>query len=489
MIKVLVAEDEGPISRNIIRAIEKNNSEFSVKYVAYNGKQAKKYLDKEEIDVAFLDIDMPIYDGLWLLEYIKSSSMSVIPVILTGYQEFDYAQKALKNSAFDYLLKPLTKSSLTELLNRIKTELERRKREKLLTDSKIQHEVFEYKEGLTDLCYIASCFLGGPCKGVLLEDTKRRQKATHDFINNYLEERLGKQDYWMANGHVESERLLFLSMGIKNYQEVLEDIIRGQDGDTLPITVAVCTEPVKTEEISEAYKVLRNHAKGNIMLETSSIDFLIARPKAIESTARERLDDILNQIQGSSATDQLLEILRQLVLSTGTRRTDLEYGIKRFFLRLCEKIPTQTSFVDLEEDILTILENEFSCQGLFNKIKKILTDYFYIRVETAENKKALSKEIIEYLDRNYHYPYSNQILEDRFGYSSSYLRAIFREEHGTLPADYLLKVRMEKARTLLKQCNQVKEVAEEVGYSDPFYFSKVFKKYTGLSPKEFIHND
>ena len=91
-----------------------------------------------------------------------------------------------------------------------------------------------------------------------------------------------------------------------------------------------------------------------------------------------------------------------------------------------------------------------------------------------------------YIIKSYQFPFSSQILEEKFGYSAFYLRSVFKESFQVSPNEYLLKVRMERACLLLRQGVQAKDAANEVGFSDPLYFSKVFKKFTGCSPSEYM---
>ena len=119
MIKVLIAEDEPPIARAVQRLIEELSPEFKIIGRAINGQEALSLMLREEADVVFTDIRMPVMDGLRLLEELRRNWPDCLSVVLSGYQEFTYAQTALRHGAFDYLLKPLSKDALAELLRRL----------------------------------------------------------------------------------------------------------------------------------------------------------------------------------------------------------------------------------------------------------------------------------------------------------------------------------------------------------------------------------
>ena len=487
MIEVLVAEDERPILRNIVKAIEAADSDYRVKYAACNGKQAKEYLDSNQIDVAFLDINMPIYDGLFLLQYIRDNNMNLIPVILTGYREFDYAKKALKFNAFDYLLKPLDEKELGNLLNKLKVEVEIKKKQQPFDSfGQISRTVFEDGDGMQNSCFVASCFLGGYSRGNLDDETKVRQEDTERYLKKYIEEKVGKNRFWLAKGHRESERILFVNVNTDRYRELLEGMVSSADTSLLPITVASATGPAEIAAISEVYRNLSETAKEIMEFGKSCILFSEKIRQPEKGIDKDRLEVILEGIQPDITLEALTKVFGRVIDLAGTKRKNLEYGMKSFFIRLCEKVPTQINYLDIEEEILFILENEFKYEKLVEKIEAVVKEYFYVSVEPSRNKERLAEELKMYIIKSYQFPFSSQILEEKFGYSAFYLRSVFKESFQVSPNEYLLKVRMERACLLLRQGVQAKDAANEVGFSDPLYFSKVFKKFTGCSPSEYM---
>lgn len=123
MIKVLIAEDEFPLLRGIARLIEKADPDFSVVMLAKNGKEVLEYLENHEVDVVFTDINMPIVDGLQVLKYIKEKHPQIISVVISGYQDFLYAQQAVRYEAKRYLIKPIENHELCALLKELKEQI------------------------------------------------------------------------------------------------------------------------------------------------------------------------------------------------------------------------------------------------------------------------------------------------------------------------------------------------------------------------------
>ena len=124
-IRVMVVEDEPPIQRSICQKIEETNVHFQIVVAVDNGKDAIQYLNEYPVDVLFLDMNLPIVGGKELLEYVSAEKGNVIPVVLSGYTDFEYVKCALANHAMDYLVKPLKNSDLKLLLEKIEEKFRR----------------------------------------------------------------------------------------------------------------------------------------------------------------------------------------------------------------------------------------------------------------------------------------------------------------------------------------------------------------------------
>lgn len=120
MINVLIAEDEPPILNSIAKLIHSLDSDFIVCARAKNGLEVLQCLNSQPINIIFTDIKMPLLNGLDLIQEIRNRSLNVPIVILSGYNDFSYAKKALKLGVFDYLLKPIDPEELSNTLGRLK---------------------------------------------------------------------------------------------------------------------------------------------------------------------------------------------------------------------------------------------------------------------------------------------------------------------------------------------------------------------------------
>lgn len=178
-----------------------------------------------------------------------------------------------------------------------------------------------------------------------------------------------------------------------------------------------------------------------------------------------------------------------LPIVSGKELLDLR-NIKYFVSEIYKLYPGNREFFEVEEDIQFILENYYSEKELLKEFNFLLKDIFGIAMYDSGDKKIIALKIKNYLDEMFRTNITNQLLAARFGFVPSYIVSIFKTYYGLTPMDYLVKTRIDESKFLLTNSSlKIKEVANEVGYEDSLYFSKVFKKITGVSPKEYIRSE
>ncbi|MDQ0877813.1 YesN/AraC family two-component response regulator [Paenibacillus sp. V4I3] len=123
MYSVLIVDDEPWVANGLKALIDWENLGYTVIGEAHDGVQAMAAIEEKEPDVVISDIRMPGFNGIQLLERIRLQGLQTKVILISGYAEFEYAQKALRLGAFDYLLKPVDRNKLTETLLRLKTKL------------------------------------------------------------------------------------------------------------------------------------------------------------------------------------------------------------------------------------------------------------------------------------------------------------------------------------------------------------------------------
>lgn len=215
--KVLVVEDELFIRRHIVNEIEDVDMGFKVEWTAYNGEDALEIIEKENPDVVFTDIKMPIMSGMELIERIRERDSHLPIVLLSGFAEFDYARQAITLKVEDYLLKPLETEELKSVLRKIryKLKMKEKTKKKELLFSKV-HRIegsqslpfqHENEEIYMYLIQIGSTYHFEPSKGI-------RADIQDYWENPQLEqciERLCKENiYWMIDERKPNRKFLLV---------------------------------------------------------------------------------------------------------------------------------------------------------------------------------------------------------------------------------------------------------------------------------------
>lgn len=156
MWKVLIADDEPRIRRGLFRAVEWEKIEMQVCGFAENGAEALRMVQEEKPDICMVDICMPMVSGLELIEKIREFAPNTVCIVITGYDEFEYAQQALKLGVVDYILKPVNEEQLLKTLIKEKTLLEENeKKQKMVERTEKAAKIMEQ-----NLPFLRQRFLG-----------------------------------------------------------------------------------------------------------------------------------------------------------------------------------------------------------------------------------------------------------------------------------------------------------------------------------------
>lgn len=493
----MIVEDEPPILREINSIILSFPENYHVIKCCYNGYDALQFLETnyDSVDILLTDIHLPVVDGLELLESVSQNYPHILGIILSGYGDFEYAQKALKLRVYDYLLKPIDE---TELHNVLKRSYEKKCIENIMPDNSIHSGSYLSDASNLSHYYLSYICLGSyPCNTYRYSETmdKKWKKIDEDHFQKIFSET--RNTYWLIKGSSSSERTLLVSTTEKNFLNLyhtLNKLIK-ELTDKIPITIVTINEPVNIHNISSYIQQLQNDLQKNIRFAKSQllcdpsdsvcnidmsrfyakIDKLVAlfQSKNIALFENE-LQSCLRLMQKNALTQSLIQRLLDLLFTQ--------------CFSLCvpkinkEKEPICTPVNDL-------LYLSTSYEALYRKLKVHFTELFQMLSEENDNnnKQMILLRIDHYIKEHYKDPINTKLIADYFNFTPAYLSKIFREYKNVSPADYITTLRIEKAKELLSCSNSlsIKDIAAYIGYEDSLYFSKVFKKYTGYSPKKF----
>ena len=507
MIRVLVVEDEPPILRAVKSLIEQTNSAFAVTATATDGAMAVELLERELFDVVFTDIRMPVMDGLALLDYIQNCHPSILSVVLSGYNEFEYAQQALKSRAFDYLLKPVSPETLSKLLNKLEAHFSLRlksekKKQLSHTINKSSDEVFTKEAGDDGKFYAVMLLCAGPFlyyEGDFLSPGIAFWEETD--ISAIITATLpGPADFWTFQSETPADRIVVAELSeAHDAQAVIRQIYeRIAQISTLPITAVGCSRPVGFQDINKAYKMLRSRLLSTVRIGQSTMNWAgsgceESRSTNPESTFAEPCEKLITALQsadGKAIAGNLCDALHRL-----KNRDCTQLDVSHFFEAVFNgydkgRSTLQTVSQERHRDLMEAISNSVTEEMLHGNLLSVL---MAMGGDARQDKAAVSRrppiigKVEAYLQANNSNSITNLTLSHEFGFVPSYISRLFREHTGLSTSDYLVKIRMDKAKELMAKnpAIMVKEVADLVGFKNQYHFSKTFKKQTGIWPTDY----
>lgn len=504
MMKILLAEDEPPILRDIKMLIEQCSADFKVCATAYNGQQALAYLEQASVlpDLLITDIQMPVISGLELIRQVKKKYPSVTCIILTGYGEFSYAQEALRLGVTDYLLKPVDEQALEELLTKIYHEKQLQK---------VQHQLHYNHVRASDTAKLQPGFyavaLLCTCTIPMLESSSHEFTTTHDntdFMEQTLQNLLDPQDtFWIIDGRSPVEQAIIFNLHSSDEKKIREFFLRffRQICPKVPfLSMGVDLTIKNINETGASLRNLRHFLVSNILLEQPQLLFY-PEESGIKNTQGTKLQTELIQkltVVFSGLQVQLFQSTLKSSLDSLQKARLPQNQLFQFIYDLLSACLASLSKDSIEPDV-NIMESandtlflSRTYHQLYCNLSSVFEDIFESLLSDFNNgvrKDQVCLLLDNYIKKNYADAINTQTLADQFGFSPAYLSKVFREYKNISPMEYIIHLRIEKAKQLFLESPSIliKDVSLAVGYEDPQYFSKVFKKMTGLSPRQFIN--
>jgi two-component system, response regulator YesN len=532
MYRLVIIEDELVVRRNIIKKVKWNEYGFEVVGEAENGRDALEIIEALNPDVVITDIEMPFMDGLELTAVVREKYPTTKIIILTGFQEFKYAQKAVELNIVEYILKPLSSSDMEKLLIKIKEQLDKEVAEKEDRKALMEH-------------YIQSI----PIMRANFLNTLITSKHQSDEVvrrASYLNLNLNGNMFLVSVISVDMNLLDGASFKYDEFElarfavlNTAEEIINKYNMgivfcyENYVVVIFTFDRTDKINLINEAFRVLEEIRQcvekylkqtvtigigefcasiGNISdsfrKALAALDYRFVTGnnrliyiKDLEPQNHERIlfDDnkeklILTSIKIGSdngINDVIEKIFDEIV--------EVKASFNDYQVYLLELLSSIVKFAkELEVEMGTIFEPNYN---IFLEIFKFntldeLKEWFkkiciklsnFIAVRRVNSCKMHAERARDYIKGNYNNSELSMNQVSNFLHiSPSYFGAIFKEETGETFTSFLLKVRMENAKDLICTTNLKNfEVAEKVGYTDQHYFSYCFKRYFKVSPNEY----
>lgn len=508
MIKVVVAEDKHPILWNIVKKIENYSADLEVVGQATDGVTALETILRFKPAIVFTDIKMPGMDGLALITEVKKHLPDTIIIIISGHDEFEYARQAMKLGVTEYLLKPVTQDSMNEVLIKaidlVKASRQTKENNTLMHIIKggISPSIcVDYKDLPYD-SYTAMLICAGPISKFLIDIAN----PLHDFwlktdLASFLSYQLPQlEPFWVYEGDAINEVIVIFSCSSKkeiNFQAITDVILQHFKSSEIPFTIAISNRVSKVNDLKLEYQVTRATLRKHALFGRSKILYVkkmsLTSPSELaphHSFDEQKLLSLVKNNKRELFHLEIQSLLRQWEKLEFTQSA-IEFNLTQIVL-ICSKGNTDHSISnsDLKLELDEIISISKDYPSLIKNIS-FLYDHFFSSSDCIEPDTNTMRSIIERVEEYFTEHLSEEIfmseIADMVNLNVTYLSREFKKYKGTAPIEYLTQLRINKAKHLLTDSSNLKfkDIAMIVGYQNQYYFSKVFKLITGMTPTEF----
>lgn len=486
----MLADDE-PTALNLLQMIiEKKCEGFQVAGIAYNGQEALEKMKSLHPDVLITDIQMPVMNGLDLIGKAKEEDSDLVSIVISGYQEFEYAKTAMRYGVTDYILKPIVPSELCALLEKVKNRLDiRYYRNRNALMHRLVNEIPISEEELKRY-FQSPRYYGAITRrnGLPTRFSERGQKEIFSDIHE-----------WMLTYGRDDQETLYLCpeelVEEGQYVEMIKRQIGKEQPDASYLTTVICKKAASVDQIGEMVKGLYRMLDTSIVLGKSQTLFLDGEKNEVSVEDAGNFDYLqdLEYLAKNQKYERLQKETSILIQKWGQEERPMIWMEGRL-RQICYLLQRYDSCnMDYRECEFLLDETFANAENVQQLITGMDDIFFKDKKEDSMTMQKLNTEeyfqkIKEYIQEHMAEALSLQKVSREMGVSQTYLSRLFRKYENSTFNNYLTALRMEKAKVLLKSGDRiyVKDVAEQVGYKDQFYFSRIFHSYTGVRPSEYL---
>ena len=531
MLKILIVDDEEFIRNGISRKIQRLLLPVEIVGKAEDADEALELIKELQPNVVITDIRMPGMDGLQFIEKAKSIKTDIKFIVMSGYQEFAYAQKAIKLQVEEYLLKPIDNDQLKETIEKIQQRMDTEMvQQKKIIELQHSGQIFLKNKYLTDILYSGGEFdIQYIIKG--LGALKMQFNLQYFFMITIVIENFHNIPRFTVEEDMPLVKFVIQNIAEEGFRNLGEVIVfeNLQVDNQICIIINHSSEVHKKAAINKSCDTLQNNLKKLFCIDVSiGIGRNYANFNRVKNSYWESNTAVMQKISRGNAkiihiddvpkSNQITFFLsdqEKLLLFSYINSSDYDHAtkiIENIFKKIKEKELCYSNIKTLVLEIFIMLgkivteaginidnifyDNVFSEKYISQyKTLEELQDSIYKHINSIccyfeDLKKSDGKtavvDIKEYINNYYYVDINLTQLASKYYINPSYLSQLFKSETGEKFVDYVAKVRIEKSKDLLMNTSlKAYEIAEMVGYNNSRYFSEVFIKHVGCTPTQY----
>ena len=525
MYRVAIVDDEIWVCRLIQKLIDWEELGLVLAFIENNGEDALERIIEERPDIVLSDIRMPDMDGMQMIERMRQKKINSRVIIISGYPDFDYAKKVMHHGAYEYLLKPVEKEELKNVLIKIVEELNEEAEQK--ENIYHQNRNIEKIKDVTSELFIKKLVARRHIEESLLKlavGNKRLLDKVEDVytivvVKSILNSIRDKDSLNFTENYNEfyselNDRCRKITFSIYNYRVFI--LNHSED------TADKIADYIKSEYAELKYNQGRNVSIGYSNTFSDIDEMETAFENAVHSTCqylkdineshiysyspdidvkhelitREHAKMLMINVEALSV-ENMLEVVNKIYAIIYDEAIDKPHIIQDASIKISNLIINTLKGMD------GLSGDEFKQQKMFfkrisacNSVKDfepVVKDYYSDLVKKLyEKRRETSINIIEqakqYIANNYNRKITLGDVAEHLYLNPKYFSNIFKKEVGVGFVEYVNSARIDVSIELLKENKySIGQIASKVGFSDPKHFSKLFKKKTGTTPKEYRH--
>lgn len=514
--KILIADDEYWVRKKLAALLDWESLGIECLEPAKDGQETLERVRQEHPDILVTDVNMPFINGVDLLRKLQPEFPDLVSFVVSGYDDFEYVKGCFLGGCVNYLLKPVSREDMEQAMVKAleiisAREDSRRKVEKassLLRDTEFSQLVRDRETSALPTGPMEQ-YLGMDNMALMLIKIHNLHSVSRKFdhdLSMYAYElkkeivRLSGKKELIVFNHIyrPGEFMIITDMAEKERKALACRILEwfSQWNDAW-MTVSMTANSFSIEQINRAYKqavaglLSRHFEETNQIISLSEVQPSSAGPVNLSLELAKQLRKLLDSGNRQAVLRLLIEETG-LINCCGWLYSQVLQFVKEAGLLLADfamKNRSEKYMADMDgltenmSKAVETLKLENVCAAIRAAVDYLCPEHTDYAPDTTRH---LVRQAAAYVDKNYFEDLTLSSLSEKFNVESSYFSRIFRQETGENLTYYITRKRIEKACTLISNDDiNLTEIAFMVGYNDYSYFNRVFKKYTGMSPREY----
>lgn len=528
--RLLVIDDEELIRKGILARLEYLNIRFESIKEASTGQEALDELEKEPVDIVLTDIRMPDMDGITLIGEVKKRWPHIKFVILSGYTEFEYAERALELGVNAYLVKPLSNSAIKEVMDKLFTIIREEQNIRIAVQQQ-KRLVSERQEYLLEMEVNSLLGESGEQKfskeiyPVLHEKCPQMNSVITEFLlviinidsqsfekSNFRREELELLRFSIKNVFNEltcgCEKMIVNNLGKKDQlyalfwdrnpktlrREVerifleLKSLLEKKMELYLSFGVSGITKKVDGRSVQEAKEALEQR----MLYGQSNLYFYEDMPVIHEMKFPLSEMNLLRQYLQRRGMGNIQSVIQEIFSEEKIMKYHASY-IRVMWMQvlnlLVYNLGSNINRMKIIEKMLhsfSLTENMFKTKELTEQYMRLVTECLGDENIVDTNAKNKIQMAVHYIELHYNEDISVNELAERYDMSPNYFSTLFKKEVNQSTVNYITNLRISKAKECLRKSEKsIVEIAQMIGYEDCNYFFRVFKKFEGITPQQY----